>query len=309
MRRVLGLHGDTPRQSTTDHSTTATNGSHPQRRRFVRDGEVPVTVIQRDHRQDDTSGANQLDAARQAIRSQAAGRERAERLLAEAQATVRSLQTAIAHERLAKDDAIERAKSERQTVEHALATVQAELAAERQARQRAEDALRDAQATVRDLQTKLGHERLAKDEAGQRAEAERRTAEQALQTARAELAAERLARHKAEDALAEALKGRQEAEQRLRDAMATRAEQRLNRGRKTVGAVPSHPVVNTAPDKTGAAFTTVPQTVRKPRTTVVTPDGDAMVKPARRRGRPPKVSQPDSNPVEWWTAGWRERFR
>ena len=249
MRRALALQGDTARQSTPDLLTIAGNGSHQPRRRFVRDGEVPVTVVHRDHRHDDASSLNQLDAARQAIRSQAAAREHAERLLEQ------------------------------------------------------------AQGTIRDLQTKLGHERLAKDEAGQRAEAERRTAEQALQTARAELAAERLARHKAEDALAEALKGRQEAEQRLRDAMATRAEQRLNRGRKTVGAVPSHPVVNTAPDKTGAAFTTVPQTVRKPRTTVVTPDGDAMVKPARRRGRPPKVSQPDSNPVEWWTAGWRERFR
>jgi hypothetical protein len=173
MRRALGLSGDTSRQSTTDHPTTTANGSHPQRRRFVRDGEVPVTVVHRDHRQDDASSASQLDAARQAIRSQAAGRERAERLLAEAQATVRSLQTAIAHERLAKDDAIERAKSERQTVEHALATVQAELAAERQARQRAEDALRDARATISNLSEKL------------------HAASQALHTAQAELATER----------------------------------------------------------------------------------------------------------------------
>jgi len=167
------LHGDTPRQSATDHSTTTTAGSHPQRRRFVRDGEVPVTVINRDHRQDDATGANQLDAARQAIRAQATAREHAERLLEQAQATIRDLQTKAAHAILAKDEAIERAETVKQTVEHALGTVRAELAAERQARQRAEDALRDAQATISNLHEKL------------------HGAQQAQETARAELATKR----------------------------------------------------------------------------------------------------------------------
>ena len=151
MRHALGLHGDTPRQSATDHPTTMTHGSHPQKCRFVRDGEVPVTVIHRDHRQDDTSGANQLDAARQAIRSQAAARERAERLLTEAQITTRTLQTKLAHERLAKDEAILRAEAEKQ----ARQTVQAELLAERTVRGRLGRSMSDAEATIQDLQRKL----------------------------------------------------------------------------------------------------------------------------------------------------------
>jgi hypothetical protein len=77
MRDALGLRIDTlPRSSIS--------GSQPQRRRFVRDGEVPVTVIRRDHQPNREHGANQLDAARQAVRSEAAARERAERSVEEA---------------------------------------------------------------------------------------------------------------------------------------------------------------------------------------------------------------------------------
>ena len=151
MRRVLGLHGDTPRQSATDHPTTMTHGSHPQKRRFVRDGEVPVTVIHRDHRQDDTSGANQLDAARQAIRSQAAAREHAERLLAEAQTTIRALQTKLGHERLAKEEVILRAEVATQL----LKTVRAELVVDRAVRDRLERSVSHAEATIADLRGKL----------------------------------------------------------------------------------------------------------------------------------------------------------
>jgi hypothetical protein len=111
---------------------------HPQRRRFVQDGEVPVTVIHRDHRTDEAAGTNQLEAARQAIRTQASARERAERMLAEAQGAVRDLQTKLAHERLAKDEAIQRAEAERQAGEQALLSIRAELAAERLARYNAE---------------------------------------------------------------------------------------------------------------------------------------------------------------------------
>ena len=112
MRRVLGLQHDTPRSSPRNHSI-GNSGSHPQRRRFVRDGEVPVTVIYREHNGDADPGANQLEAARQAIRSQAAARERTERLLEQAQAAIRELQTRNAHERLAKDEAVERATATR----------------------------------------------------------------------------------------------------------------------------------------------------------------------------------------------------
>jgi hypothetical protein len=72
---------------------------------------VPVTVIRRDrHQQDGDPGINRLDTARQAIRSEAMARERAERAVEEAQVTIRHLQTKLAHERLAKNEALEAAQ-------------------------------------------------------------------------------------------------------------------------------------------------------------------------------------------------------
>jgi hypothetical protein len=152
MRHGLGLHGDT-------QTRPSASGPQGQRRRFVRDGEVPVTVLRGVHQPDGEHGANQLDAARQAIRSEATVKECAERLLEEAQVMIRDRQTKLGHERLAKDEVLE---------------------------------------TVRRLET------------------DTRAAAHAQETAVAELAAERLARRNAEDALAEALAGRQEAEQRIR---------------------------------------------------------------------------------------------
>jgi hypothetical protein len=141
MHRALGMRGNTPSRSTSDRPMTSTSGSQPPRRRFVRDGEVPVTVIRRDHQPDGEPGTNQLDAARQGIRSQAMARERAARSLEEAQITIRELQTKLAHERLAKDEALEaaqRAETEKQTAQQTLQTLQTELMAERRDRQKPE---------------------------------------------------------------------------------------------------------------------------------------------------------------------------
>jgi hypothetical protein len=179
MRRVLGLRGDTQRHVATDYPATSTNGSHPQRRRFVRDGEVPVTVIHREPHPDGEPGSNHLQAARQALRSEAAAKERAERMLADAQAAVRVLQTKLAHERLAKDEALQRTEAESQASEQALQSVRTELLAERAVRVSAEQAARDAQAATRDLEGRLDG-------------------------VRAELATERRARRNAEDALRDA---------------------------------------------------------------------------------------------------------
>ena len=148
MRHALGLRGNTPARSKADHPTTSTSGSPPPRRRFARDGEVPVTVIRRDHQPDAEHGINQLDAARQAVRSEAMARERAERSLEEAQITNRDLQTKLAHERLAKFEALEaaqRAATAEQAVQQTLHLVQAELVAEVLALRNIEDALAEAQ--------------------------------------------------------------------------------------------------------------------------------------------------------------------
>jgi DNA repair exonuclease SbcCD ATPase subunit len=103
---------------------------------------VPVKVIRRD--QDDGANANKLDATRQALREQIEAREQAEHRLQEAQATIRDLQTKLAHERLARDEAIQRVVSEMQVVEQALQRVQDELATERGCRQKAEQERDDA---------------------------------------------------------------------------------------------------------------------------------------------------------------------
>jgi hypothetical protein len=140
MRHALGLRGDTPPRSSA-------SGSQPQRHRFVRDGEVPVTVIRRDHQPDGEYGANQLDTARQAIRLEATAKERSVRLLEEAQAMIRDLQTKLGHERLAKDEALEtvrRLETATRVAAHAVEAAEAELTVERLTRRKAEDMLAEA---------------------------------------------------------------------------------------------------------------------------------------------------------------------
>jgi len=143
MRRALGLQDSPSPRPEPIHSSTPSVVPH-RPRHFVRDGEVPVTVIHRDHHPDGQPGTNQLDAARQTIRSLTAAREHSERLLAEAQATIQQLQTQLAHERLAKDEAAQRAKAEKHAHEQAIETAQAELIAERAARHEVERELADA---------------------------------------------------------------------------------------------------------------------------------------------------------------------
>ena len=124
MRRALGLGNSTPVRAQADHSISSGGNTH--RRHFVRDGEVPVTVIHHD----DPSGANKLETARQALREQIAVREQIERQLAEAQATIQTLETQLGHERIAKAEALRRAEDQRLEVEQ-------QLEEERTARQQA----------------------------------------------------------------------------------------------------------------------------------------------------------------------------
>ena len=136
MRHALGLHNTSHTQAIPAPAGTSPGASRPQRRRFVRDGEVPVTVIHRD--QGHAPGTNALEAARQALREQVAAREHAEQRLQEAQVTIHDLQTKMAHERLARDEAVQRADNEMQVVKQALQGVLEELAAERASRKKAE---------------------------------------------------------------------------------------------------------------------------------------------------------------------------
>jgi hypothetical protein len=150
MRRALGL-----RQGSSPSGQVSSNVPHPQRRQFVRDGDVPVEVL---HSPDNSSRVNQLAAARKAQQAQTTARVEAERMLAEARHTIHDLQTKLGHERLARDEAVQRVESTKREVEQELAAARQELEAERSlrttlarerdrailGRQAAEDRLRQA---------------------------------------------------------------------------------------------------------------------------------------------------------------------
>jgi hypothetical protein len=146
MRRALGLQDASPRsqdaspRSKDEYQPNPTIATRRPPRHFVRDGEVPVTVVHRDYRRSDASGSN-LDTIRQALTEQTAAKKHAERSLELTQATIRDLQTKLAYERLAKDEALEtarRAAGEARDAQQTLRAVQDELLDERLARQNAE---------------------------------------------------------------------------------------------------------------------------------------------------------------------------
>lgn len=110
------------------------------RRRFVQDGEVPVTVIHPRPRQGldalgpPRAGASPLEraeAAEAALGTERAAREQAERLLREAQATILDLRTKQGHAELARveaDDMVAGLRAELATAQGALAAAQEALA-------------------------------------------------------------------------------------------------------------------------------------------------------------------------------------
>ena len=96
-------------------------------------------------------------------------------------------------------------------------------------------------------------------------------------------------------------------------------EQRLNGGRKTVGTVSSHEGLDTQPDETVASCSTVPQAIRKPRTTVVTTNRDkpkerGAVGSADDCNESPEglIAQCNRLPRDWksircWVEDWKVR--
>ncbi len=180
MRKALGLYGDSPRpRPDGDRSEQAQRGGGGggfmqgvHRRRFVQDGEVPVTVVRRDAPEagPGQSGptSSRLQRVEAALAQETAGRERAERALHEAQAALQALQTKIGHNDLAKNEALAASKRHLDEIvslreeltagaerlrevearadeaEEDLRTVRAELTEERRARKLAERLLREA---------------------------------------------------------------------------------------------------------------------------------------------------------------------
>jgi hypothetical protein len=171
MRRALGLYGDAPRpRPENDRSEPAqrAGGGFMQgvhRRRFVQDGEVPVTVVRRDTPDAAHPGGGQaaptssrLQRVEAALAAETAGRERAERALHEAQAAVQALQTKIGHNDLAKNEAI--AASKRQLEE--IVALKEELVAGAERLQEAETRATDVEEDMRAMRAELTEERRAR---------------------------------------------------------------------------------------------------------------------------------------------------
>jgi len=141
MRRALGLEHQ-PVASSSQHSSGHTD-KHPHKRRFVRDGEVPVVLVGR--RDPPANGValqgaapvNKFAVAEAERRSEQEARQRAERALTEAQATIHDLKTKLGHAFLERDEA----RNTAQRLEADRRALTLALDAERDARQKAEDAL------------------------------------------------------------------------------------------------------------------------------------------------------------------------
>jgi len=161
MRRALGLTGapagraaqpqpERPRPPSPGRPPAQTSAARP-RHRFVQDGAVPVTVINR-HRSDNADGPPAGHGAIEAaLENERAARERAERSLQEALVTIRDLQTNLGHAELARREASGTAEAARAAADALRAEHQErelrwheDLGAERAARLAVEAALTEA---------------------------------------------------------------------------------------------------------------------------------------------------------------------
>ena len=166
MRRALGdlenqgsgRGHDATRPRPDNRPTDRHSGERP-RARFVQDGDVPVTVLNRTrpHEAEGANGgSNRLSVAEAALASERTMRLRAERAVAEAQAAVHDLQTKLGHAELARQELAGRVEADKAVFEAERAALQAreatlaeELAAERATRQRLELAPKPAKRPVR----------------------------------------------------------------------------------------------------------------------------------------------------------------
>jgi hypothetical protein len=129
MRRALGLDRGHPQRGWPTQQPF-----DRQKRRFVRDGEVPVVLLNA-HRDQTMHGgdfhvapgtplSNRIMIAESAAKAEREARELAERRLIEAQAMLRDMQTKLGHTALALDEtraALQRVRDEKQAAEAALA--------------------------------------------------------------------------------------------------------------------------------------------------------------------------------------------
>lgn len=170
MRRALGLFGDTPRSRPENErpETPRGGGGFMQgvhRRRFVQDGEVPVTVVRRDASDSPHASAaaatptsSRLQRVEAALQAESAARDRAERALSESQAALQALRTKIGHNELATNEAVAAAKRDRE----ALAELREGMAADADRLREAEERAEAAEDELGMLRRDLAEERRAR---------------------------------------------------------------------------------------------------------------------------------------------------
>lgn len=107
------------------------HGHHQAKRRFVRDGEVPVVVLNArlDARGKEQPSGSRFEIAEAALRVEQEARDTAERALAEALAQIHELKTNLGHALLSADEARAALRQIQAQRQEELAAHQASLAA------------------------------------------------------------------------------------------------------------------------------------------------------------------------------------
>jgi hypothetical protein len=192
MRKALGLLGESTRHRADPERVDQSgrgpdrfNSGSAHRRRFVQDGDVPVTVLRREpgHEAPRTAAAatapssSRLQRTEAALAAETAARERAERALAESQASARDLQTKIGHAELAKNESINALQHERESISGLRAEIETLELRVREAEARA-DAAEKAVSEHHGVLADERHARRALEKALRTAEAARDSANQ-----------------------------------------------------------------------------------------------------------------------------------
>ncbi len=145
MRRALGHAHQAP--VSENRAPDRPSGDRP-RKRFVQDGDVAVTIVNRQGQRDAGGLAvpevSRLSIVQKALASERILRERAERALQESLATVHDLKTKLGHAELARQEATAAVEALRADAQEREARLKDELATERPTRVAAEAALQKA---------------------------------------------------------------------------------------------------------------------------------------------------------------------
>ncbi len=206
MRKALGLLGEGQRHRPDPERMDQPNrmsdrfsgGGGLHRRRFVQDGDIPVTVLRRDqgHEAPGHRGtpavalptSSRLQRTEAALAAETAARERAERQLAETQAVAHDLQTKIGHAELAKNEAVEALRREREATAQVKADAQ-EIAEQLQEALTQARAAEQAAVSYQDELADERHARRASEKALRASESAREAAEQLVRSLSEEAAA------------------------------------------------------------------------------------------------------------------------